>query len=222
MSGQVRVGRLIGSGRMGAFHGETLARRIPGRGWPRWPTRRRARPSGSRPSWGRTRRTRTRRRRSPSPEVDAVVIAAPARFHADLVVAAAAAGKAVFCEKPMAADARRRWTGRSTPRAPPASCCRSGSTAASPPDWRRRPGPARRRHARHPAAAAVGDPRPRRLRPVPRRAEHDLQRDPDPRLRRAAVPQPRRRGGRGVRHRGRAGRARLARQRACSTPRWSS
>lgn len=43
-------------------------------------------------------------------EVDAVVIAAPARFHADLVVAAACAGKAVFCEKPMAlslADADR-------------------------------------------------------------------------------------------------------------------
>ena len=33
---------LIGSGRMGAFHGETLARRIPARGWRRWPTRRRA------------------------------------------------------------------------------------------------------------------------------------------------------------------------------------
>lgn len=44
------------------------------------------------------------------PAVDAVVIAAPARFHADLVVAAAAAGKSVFCEKPMAlslADADR-------------------------------------------------------------------------------------------------------------------
>ena len=39
-----------------------------------------------------------------------MVIAAPARFHADLVVAAAGAGKAVFCEKPMAlslADADR-------------------------------------------------------------------------------------------------------------------
>jgi myo-inositol 2-dehydrogenase/D-chiro-inositol 1-dehydrogenase len=36
------------------------------------------------------------------PHIDAVVIAAPARSHADLVVAAANAGKAVFCEKPMA------------------------------------------------------------------------------------------------------------------------
>jgi len=36
------------------------------------------------------------------PAVDAVVIAAPARFHADLIVAAAQAGKAVFCEKPAA------------------------------------------------------------------------------------------------------------------------
>src|SRR5688500_20249705 len=36
------------------------------------------------------------------PSVDAVVSATPARSHADLVVAAAAAGKHVFCEKPMA------------------------------------------------------------------------------------------------------------------------
>jgi myo-inositol 2-dehydrogenase / D-chiro-inositol 1-dehydrogenase len=36
------------------------------------------------------------------PDVDAVLIAAPARFHADLIVAAAEAGKSVFCEKPMA------------------------------------------------------------------------------------------------------------------------
>jgi myo-inositol 2-dehydrogenase/D-chiro-inositol 1-dehydrogenase len=36
------------------------------------------------------------------PAVHAVVIAAPARFHADLIVAAAGAGKGVFCEKPAA------------------------------------------------------------------------------------------------------------------------
>ncbi|GAB92946.1 Gfo/Idh/MocA family oxidoreductase [Gordonia rhizosphera] len=37
-----------------------------------------------------------------SPEVDAVLITAPARSHSDLVCRAAAAGKHVFCEKPMA------------------------------------------------------------------------------------------------------------------------
>ena len=36
------------------------------------------------------------------PNIDAVIIAAPARSHTDLVVAAAAAGKHVFVEKPMA------------------------------------------------------------------------------------------------------------------------
>ncbi len=44
------------------------------------------------------------------PEIEAVVIAAPARFHAELIVAAARAGKHVFCEKPTAltlADADR-------------------------------------------------------------------------------------------------------------------
>ena len=44
------------------------------------------------------------------PDVDAVLITAPARSHADLVVAAVEAGKHVFCEKPMAvtlADADR-------------------------------------------------------------------------------------------------------------------
>ncbi len=36
------------------------------------------------------------------PDVDAVVIATPTSTHAELVVAAAGAGKAIFCEKPLA------------------------------------------------------------------------------------------------------------------------
>lgn len=39
-----------------------------------------------------------------SPEVDAVVIVTPTATHAALIEAAAAAGKAIFCEKPVALD----------------------------------------------------------------------------------------------------------------------
>ena len=101
---------LIGSGRMGVFHAETVARRLPGAdlvavvdpapgaaerlatalGAPRWY------PDPAQ-LWA-------------DPAVDAVVVAAPARAHAEVVVAAADAGTHVFCEKPMAvtlADADR-------------------------------------------------------------------------------------------------------------------
>jgi myo-inositol 2-dehydrogenase / D-chiro-inositol 1-dehydrogenase len=101
---------LIGSGRMGAFHAETLARRVPG-----------ARLAAiADPAPGAAERLAAALGVETSytdpaeafadPAVHAAVIAAPARFHTDLVVAAAAAGKAVFCEKPMAltlADADR-------------------------------------------------------------------------------------------------------------------
>jgi myo-inositol 2-dehydrogenase / D-chiro-inositol 1-dehydrogenase len=100
----------IGSGRMGAFHAETLARRVPG-----------ARLAAiADPAPGAAERLAAALDVETSytdpaeafadPAVHAVVIAAPARFHTDLVVAAAAAGKAVFSEKPMAltlADADR-------------------------------------------------------------------------------------------------------------------
>lgn len=93
---------LIGSGRMGAFHADTLARRLPA-----------ARLAAiADPAPGAAARLAAELGAGSSytdpaeafadPAVDAVVIAAPARFHADLVVAATAAGKAVFCEKPMA------------------------------------------------------------------------------------------------------------------------
>jgi myo-inositol 2-dehydrogenase/D-chiro-inositol 1-dehydrogenase len=93
---------LIGSGRMGVFHAETLARRLPG-----------ARLAAvADPAPGAAERLAgvlgaDRAYTDPAElwddaSVEAVVIAAPARFHADLVVAAAGAGRHVFCEKPMA------------------------------------------------------------------------------------------------------------------------
>lgn len=101
---------LIGAGAMGAFHAESLARRVPA-----------ARLAAvADPAPGVAERIATRlgcpvASTDPAavladPAVEAVVIAAPARFHAGLVEAAARAGKAVFCEKPMAttlADADR-------------------------------------------------------------------------------------------------------------------
>ena len=101
---------LIGSGRMGSFHGETVRRRLPG-------TRLAAvvdpAPGAAEKlaaELGADRACTDAQQVWDDPAIDAVVIAAPARFHAELVVAAARAGKNVFCEKPMAltlADADR-------------------------------------------------------------------------------------------------------------------
>jgi myo-inositol 2-dehydrogenase / D-chiro-inositol 1-dehydrogenase len=86
---------------MGAFHGASLARRIPGSQLA----------AVADPAPGAAQRLAAElgaelaytdpAQAFADPKIDAVVIAAPARFHADLVAAAAAAGKAVFCEKPM-------------------------------------------------------------------------------------------------------------------------
>ena len=97
---------LIGSGRMGLFHGETVSRRLPG-------VRLVAVADpvpGAAGKLGADREYSDPAQVWDDSEVDAVVIAAPARFHADLAVAAARAGKHIFCEKPMAlsvADADR-------------------------------------------------------------------------------------------------------------------
>ena len=97
----VRVG-LVGSGRMGSFHGETLSRRIPGAELVAVADPAPGAAEKLSAALGAERAHTDPAELLAAPDVDAVVIAAPARFHADLVVAAARAGKHVFCEKPMA------------------------------------------------------------------------------------------------------------------------
>ncbi|MEP6562692.1 MAG: Gfo/Idh/MocA family oxidoreductase, partial [Nakamurella sp.] len=107
--GSVRVA-LIGSGRMGTFHGETLARRLPVAELAAVVDPAPGAAEKLAKSLGAPKFFTDAAKVFDDPDIDAVVIAAPARFHADLVVGAAAAGKGVFCEKPMAmtlADADR-------------------------------------------------------------------------------------------------------------------
>lgn len=102
MSASVAVG-LIGAGWIGRFHGESVALRIPG-------TRLVA---VADPAAGAAASLieRVRPDARPytdaleliaDPNVEAVLISTPASTHTELVVAAAEAGKHVFCEKPMA------------------------------------------------------------------------------------------------------------------------
>ncbi|WP_407315400.1 Gfo/Idh/MocA family oxidoreductase [Pseudomonas sp. nanlin1] len=97
----LRLG-LIGAGRMGSFHGQTAARHIPGA----------CLAAIADPTPGQVARLAAelgveRVYSDPlqlldDPDIDGVLIAAPARSHAELVISAARAGKSVFCEKPMA------------------------------------------------------------------------------------------------------------------------
>jgi myo-inositol 2-dehydrogenase / D-chiro-inositol 1-dehydrogenase len=100
MADTVGVG-LVGAGRMGSFHAETLHSRVPGAEL--------VAVADPAPDAARrlTEQLAGRAFTDPQalvddPHVQAVVIATPARTHAALVVACAEAGKAVFCEKPMA------------------------------------------------------------------------------------------------------------------------
>lgn len=91
---------LIGAGRIGTSHAQLLAREVPGARLVAvadpapGAAERLAGPLGARA-------LTEPRELVAAPDVEAVVVATPPAFHVDLVVAAAEAGKAVFCEKPM-------------------------------------------------------------------------------------------------------------------------
>src|SRR5689334_21371216 len=97
-SSPVRVG-LVGAGRIGTSHATLLRTQVPGA--------RLTAVADAFPDSARALADQLEVRAVESPEalfaddeVEAVVIAASSTAHADLVAAAAAAGKAVFCEKP--------------------------------------------------------------------------------------------------------------------------
>lgn len=103
---EVRIG-LIGAGRIGKIHGETVARRVEG-------SRLAAVADINRPAaealaarLGAAQATDDYRRLLDDQEIDAVVIASASDTHTRLIEEAAAAGKHIFCEKPVDFDLAR-------------------------------------------------------------------------------------------------------------------
>ena len=91
---------LIGAGRIGTSHAEIIARRVPGASL--------VAVADPRPGVAEALGSSLGARGVLAPEdlfeaddIEAVVIAASSNAHCELVLAAAAAGKAIFCEKPM-------------------------------------------------------------------------------------------------------------------------
>ena len=104
----VQVG-LIGAGRIGSAHAEIIARRVPGADLVAVADPRPGVAEALGASLG-ARGVTDIDDIFTAPDIEAVVIAASSDAHCELVIAAARAGKAVFCEKPMSmtvADAER-------------------------------------------------------------------------------------------------------------------
>ena len=99
VSDPVRVG-LVGAGRIGISHATLLARHVPGADLVAVADPR-AEAAEDLAAWLGCRPLTDPAALFADPRVEAVVITASSTAHVDLVLAATAAGKAVFCEKPM-------------------------------------------------------------------------------------------------------------------------
>jgi myo-inositol 2-dehydrogenase/D-chiro-inositol 1-dehydrogenase len=98
----LRVG-VVGVGRIGRMHAELLARRVAGAAVSAVFDAREATAREVAGEIG-VRAARDAGELVGAPDVDAVAICSSTDTHADLIVASAAAGKAIFCEKPVSLD----------------------------------------------------------------------------------------------------------------------
>jgi len=101
----VRVAQ-VGLGRIGGFHAETLARRIPDAELALVVDADAARAQAAGQRLG-VPASSNYRDALADPAIDAVLIASPTPLHAEMVEAAAASGKHIFCEKPLSLDPAR-------------------------------------------------------------------------------------------------------------------
>ncbi|AYM65749.1 Gfo/Idh/MocA family oxidoreductase [Agrobacterium fabrum] len=97
----INVG-LIGAGRIGSFHGESVAKRLVDAALIAVADRAPGAAAELADKLGADASYTDVAEMLSHPGLDAVIIATPARFHTNILMQAAEAGKAIFCEKPMA------------------------------------------------------------------------------------------------------------------------
>jgi myo-inositol 2-dehydrogenase/D-chiro-inositol 1-dehydrogenase len=100
---------VVGLGRMGCFHAETLALRVPSAELVRIVDANESVARAVSEQMGGVDWSASYNNLLEDPQVQAVVIVTPTPFHADMVEAAAIAGKHVFCEKPVSLDPSRTY-----------------------------------------------------------------------------------------------------------------
>jgi myo-inositol 2-dehydrogenase / D-chiro-inositol 1-dehydrogenase len=98
---------LIGAGRIGRIHARTIHSHVPGARLARIADVSRRLAAECAEELGIRETTADYREILNDPGIDAVVIASPTDMHAEMVMAAADAGKHIFCEKPLGLDLRK-------------------------------------------------------------------------------------------------------------------